>query len=282
MEWLLDEDKTDDPTFRRYFKCSRESFQKIVRDLTPRLTADANSFRADTVQPCEAIGIALHVMCHKGEGDTTADVFARGSTTVFKHLDRFCEAVIDEYGDRIRLPTIEEIGALSTRCMHERGLPGCPFAVDGKFFEILTIGGEANLKNHRKYSSVLNVACADIDYRFRWTSDMWEGGAGDARVWNASEFKRMLDTEQWPVGPLDEKITLHVDQGHGRTFKVPVWVAADSAFPQSPHLVKPFPGVHLSRAQQLFNNRHSSVRQTIEQAWGYLAGYVILIYRVCK
>ena len=147
MEWLLDEDKTDDRTFRRHFKCSRASFQKIVRDLTPHLAPDAQSFRADTVQPCEAVGMSLHAMCHKGEGDTTADIFARGSSTVYKHLDRFCEAVIDVYGDRIRLPTIGEIGDLSTRCMHERGLPGCPFSVDGKFFEILTIDGDPNLMN---------------------------------------------------------------------------------------------------------------------------------------
>jgi len=151
MEWLLDEDKADDPTFHRYLKCSRESFQKIVCDLTPRLTAGANSFRADKVRPCEAIGMALHVMCHKGDGDTTADV-AGSSTTVFKHLDRFCEAVIDEYGDRIRLPTIEEIGALSTRCMHERALPGCPFAVDGKFSQIFQVHNTR--RRHHSYSTV--------------------------------------------------------------------------------------------------------------------------------
>ena len=65
MVWLLDEVKTDDLTFNRYFKYSRASFQRIVCDLTSRMTADANSFRAYAVQPCEAICMALHVMCHK-------------------------------------------------------------------------------------------------------------------------------------------------------------------------------------------------------------------------
>ena len=102
-------------------------------------------------------------------------------------------------------------------------------------------------------------------------------------MWNTSEFKRMLDTEQWPIGPLGEKITMSVDQGNGRTFELPVWIAADSAFQQSPHLVKPYPGAYLSDAQLLFNNRHSSVRQTIEQAWGYLAGCVCFgWFLVCR
>jgi len=63
----------------------------------------------------------------------------------------------------------------------------CPCAVDGKCFEILTIVGEANLKIHHTYSSVLNVACADIETLS--VDRRYLRRVGDSRAWNASEFK---------------------------------------------------------------------------------------------
>ena len=189
------------------------------------------------------------------------------TSIAFARLSLRCTAIASAYRLSLRSASCPIAACTSVAC------PAARWRSMASFFETLCIGGDRNLKNFRKYPSVLSLACADIDYRFRWASRLWEGGAGDARVWNASELKNLLDTEQWPIGPLGEPISIRVDRGHGRSLDVPVWISADSAFAQSPNVVKPFPGAHLSEYEQLFNNRHSSVRQMIEQAWGYLTGY---------
>ena len=44
----------------------------------------------------------------------------------------------------------------------------------------------------------------------------------------------------------------------------------DAAYPSLPWLVKPWPGINLSPEKTIFNNRHSSARMSIEQAFGLL------------
>ena len=68
--------------------------------------------------------MSLHVpvMCHKGPQGRGCHYGWRACTRLdhrFQAPQMTREAVIGEYGDRTRLLTLEEIIALSTRCMHK-------------------------------------------------------------------------------------------------------------------------------------------------------------------
>jgi hypothetical protein len=56
-----------------------------------------------------------------------------------------------------------------------------------------------------------------------------------------------------------------------RTFALPAYIVADSAFALGPHCIKPFPYTADSASPNfLFNKVQSRARQNIEQAWGML------------
>ena len=126
MEWLLDDGLTSARTFREHFKCTKDTFRYIVSELAPYLAPADRAFRPDLVQPAEAVGMALHYMTHKGEGNDTANLFARGASTIFRWLDKFCAAVVHHWGETlIDLPSVDELLTLCTRLLEERGMPGC-------------------------------------------------------------------------------------------------------------------------------------------------------------
>ena len=105
----------------------------LVDELGDALKPEDHAFRRDLIHPEEAIGLALHFMTHKGEANTTAEIFSRGAATVSKWVDKFCSAVVQKWGagapraDRkIVLPDLAETIDLCERTLEARGLPGCP------------------------------------------------------------------------------------------------------------------------------------------------------------
>ena len=100
---------------------------------------------------------------------------------------------------------------------------------------------------------------------------IWVGGAGDGKVWNASEYKRTLDGGQWPIGPAGEHMEITFDHS-GEDFTVPIFTVADSAFALSNRVMKAYPGTSLTRRQELFNKIQRKPRQLVEQGWARLVG----------
>ena len=88
------------------------------------------------------------------------------------------------------------------------------------------------------------------------------GKAGDGKVWNASEFKRTLDVEQWPLTADGRQILFQVPHGQD-LFEVPMYSIADPAFALSSRVMKGFPGNGLTTTQQLFNKVLSKTRQVL-------------------
>ena len=82
MYGMADEQLTTPGQFWEHFKVSRVTFDDLVRVLSHDLMPADHAVRDDLVMPYEAIGMALHFMCHKGEAESTAKVFGRGAPTV--------------------------------------------------------------------------------------------------------------------------------------------------------------------------------------------------------
>ena len=75
----------------------------------------------------------------------------------------FCEAVVQEMGNLIRLPDAEEAAQIARRWQHRWAFPQCFRAIDGTHIPIATPeDGSADHINRKGWSSVqLQAVCDD-------------------------------------------------------------------------------------------------------------------------
>ena len=104
--------------------------------------------------------------------------------------------------------------------------------------------------NRKEYYSVILQAVVRPDLRFTHVYCGWPGKVHDARVFRQS--------------PLFDNGPALCGDGH---------ILGDSAYPNLSWLLAPFrDNGHLTRAQRQYNQTHSSIRSTVERAFGLLKG----------
>lgn len=118
-------------------------------------------------------------------------------------VDRFRNAVLQHYVNVVKMPSAAEMAATAQRNFLRSGLPGFAYGVDGMIarFESrprnLPVGdGFPNAQNFftRKMCYGINVlVIADDRYIIRGIDRDWHGAAHDARIWNHSAMKNIIE-----------------------------------------------------------------------------------------
>ncbi len=168
-------------------------------------------------------------------------------------VDRFREAVLVHYHDEVKLPTAAE-KAETARYIHMKyGLPGFAYGVDGMLARMecaprgLPEGpGLPNQQSFwtRKMCHAINcMVIGDDRHLIRFLDRDWHGSAHDARVWNQSAIKPIIEQD--------------------REFLL----AGDSAYPLSEVLIKPYSNAESldDPRKALFNHRLSGARSEMTE-----------------
>ena len=147
--------------------------------------------------------------------------------------------------DFIRMPTDEEAAATARRLEDRFHLPGFAFGVDGvaMLYEdkprVIPPGTVAQDYWNRKMTYAINVQIVgDDEGRILDIDAGWVGSANDARIWNASGVKQVIQRQ--------------------RRFLL----AGDSAYPISEVCITPYRVAEAAAdaRKRLFNIRHSGLR----------------------
>ncbi|XP_066583739.1 uncharacterized protein [Prorops nasuta] len=144
-------------------------------------------------------------------------------------------------------------------------MPNCFGAIHGKHILLRCPPNSGSLFfNYKKQFSIVLMAASDDLYRFTLVDIGAYGGNSDGGIFECSNIGKSLKNNQ-----------LHLPITLGRLPNsdnlLPGYFLADSAFPLSSNLMKPYSGNNLSKEQKIYNYRLSRARRTIESAFGIFA-----------
>ena len=144
--------------------------------------------------------------------------------------------------------------------------PCCWGAIDGCHIPLkCPPGGLESCKEYHSFKnfySLVLMAIVDSHYRFIWGSCGYPGNSHDSvifqstKLWSDIQCGNYLPVMAKKVGKQD----------------IPPLVVADSAFPLTTWLMKPFTNAILTEKQRYFNYRLSRARMMTEGAYGQLKG----------
>ncbi len=187
----------------------------------------------------------------------------------------------------IRLPTLEEAQRSIKEWKGATGIPGIVGAIDGthiaikkpsnrtapevyfnrKAFYSINVQGEV-LTN----LSILIIAMVDFKKRFVDVEAGWPGSVGDSRIFRTSRLNTTyIDwLSQFPTTRL---VTGERDDGEVIYEDIPAFILADSAYPNSKHLVTTFKVTETSdEIINALNKKLGGARYHVENAFGILKG----------
>ena len=168
---------------------------------------------------------------HLGSGSfqrSSGDCMQVSQYVTWKSIGRVYDAIITLEQDFLYYPDAAEQQATARRMFEKYNIPYLYLAVDGtqiRFEEaprgIPDFHNKQHYRNWKQYDSV-NAMIVGNDQRIVAVDATWPGSAHDARVWNMSEVKRIVEAQNEYM------------------------IVGDSAYGISEHLVKPFSNAEIN------------------------------------
>lgn len=193
--------------------------------------------------------------------------FHHACSSISKYFHEVLSALVVLHQEVVKMPTTEElqiqhqphVKLLSNRF---RLFKGCIGAIDGSHLKAYVLKDENGLVkawyNRKGYISQNVMAVCDLDGNFTYIYAGWEGSAHDGRVLSAARNKGFA---------VPQGYYLLGDAGYSQ-------VSNDILVPYRGtryHLAEWLAGVDRPRnPKELYNRRHSSLRNVVERAFGVL------------
>ncbi|RVW75767.1 putative nuclease HARBI1 [Vitis vinifera] len=246
----------DNEDFYNQLRMGKDAFARLVNILrgTGRLRNNAHS----NVE--EQVAKFLHIVDHNLRNRTMKFYFKRSSETISRHFHQVLRAIISlddvflKQPDGLKCP--QEIKDNTKFWPYFKD---CIGAIDGSHFRVKVSNDVVHRYRGRNYYPTQNVlAACSFDLKFTYVLPGWEGSASDSRI---------LDNAL--VRDFDKLI---VPQGK--------YYLADAGFQLKIGFLTPYRSTryHLKEYsvhqpendREVFNLRHSSLRNAIERAFGVL------------
>lgn len=207
----------------------------------------------------EQVAMFLHVVGHNQRFRVIHQSFVRSIETVSRYFKEVLFAIGELRGDMIKPPSNETDIKISTSHRWYPYFKDCVGAIDGTHVHARVPAKISTTFRGRKHYTTQNVlAAVDFDLKFTYVLAGWEGSAHDALI--------LADA-------LEREDGLRVAPGK--------FYLVDAGYACRPGFLPPYRGTryHLkeyggrnypTNPRELFNLRHSSLRVTVERAFGAL------------
>ncbi|CAF3068258.1 unnamed protein product [Rotaria sp. Silwood2] len=248
--------------FKDNFRIQRSTFTQLINQIGPYLKKEDTILRA-AIPVDKRIACALYLLGTTSELRTIGHLFGIGKSSAAYVLHDFCSVIVEIYFYRlIKFPTRHyEIRETTSAFLTKYNYPMCLGAIDGTHIAVEPpIGEETDYYNYKKHHSIILLAVVESNLKFTYVNVGAPGRCNDAFVYGRStlyEILQGLDYAQYHLTINNTRIQPHI--------------IADSAFPLSRNLMKPFiERIGMPPNQSLFNFRLSHCRSTVERAFGHL------------
>ncbi|XP_043223443.1 protein ANTAGONIST OF LIKE HETEROCHROMATIN PROTEIN 1-like [Amphibalanus amphitrite] len=190
---LMAQERENGSAFHNAYRMSPEAFDELTVQLEPALRRQDTNFRL-AITPAEKLALTIRYLASGMSQKDVARYFRLGRATVSKAIPEVCQAIWNIIGP-IELPPLTEESWLEDAAEFERrwNFPHCLGAIDGKHIAIQKPGlsGSA-FYNYKGGCSVLLMAVADADYRFKYVHVGAFGREHDSTVFNRCGFGQRL------------------------------------------------------------------------------------------
>ena len=230
--------------FKKTFRVSRTTFEYILNRIRPAL--ERHSVTEEPITPELRLAICLYRLGRGSYYYTIAEMSGIGLSTAATITKEVCQAIVDILWEEIvnkHMPKTEEDYKTKMVDMEEMWqFPCCWAAIDGCHIPIKCPPGglEANKEYHnfKNFYSIVLMAMVDSHYRFIWGSCGYPGNSHDAIILQSTDLWAKQNDQSPPIGkPVGNQT-------------IPPLVVADSAFPFTTWLMKPFTNAVLTDKQR--------------------------------
>ncbi|WVZ50451.1 hypothetical protein U9M48_001702 [Paspalum notatum var. saurae] len=254
FEYLNTKIWKNDVTCVNMLRLNKASFFRFCNLLRER-----GSLR-DTIHMCveQQVAMFLNIVGHNLKNRLVGTNYDRSGETVSRYFNKVLHAIGELQNELIRLSSSTTPTKIAGNPRWDPYFKDCIGAIDGTHVRAsVSKDMEAAFCGRKTYATQNVMAAVDFDLRFTYVLAGWEGTAHDALV-----LRDALEREHG----------LRVPQGK--------FYLVDAGYGAKPGFLSPFRGVryHLNEwgnnpvqnEKELFNLRHSSLRVTVERAFGSL------------
>ncbi|CAF4793591.1 unnamed protein product [Pieris macdunnoughi] len=183
-----------------------------------------------------------------------------------------CQAILNVLKQQIKLPnTPHKWEQISAEFLNMWNLPNAVGAMDGKHITLQApFNSGSEFFNYKDFFSIVMFALVDASYNFLFVDVGCQGRISDGGVFNNSVLKTKIDNDSLNLPPPKAL--------EGTDYIVPNYFVADSAFPLSNYIMKPYSGQHAKGSmKRVFNYRLSRARRVVENTFGILSSVFRLL-----
>ncbi len=250
-------------SWRKNFRMSQESFNKLVRELKPYISPNPNSPNYRALSAATKLAITLYFLKDTGSLGMTANSFGIAINTASLVINEVCCAISKYLGPKyIHLPKDKEHMQRKVSEFEAKfGMTQAFGCIDGTHIPIqCPRESSQDFFCYKQFYSLNVQAVCDSKGYFMDIECMWPGSVHDAKIFSNSLINMKLRTNKIPC-------TFQTPVPGGA--KIPNYLIGDPAYPLVPFCIKEYDSCK-SNEQVLFNNMLRAARNPVECAFGRL------------
>lgn len=255
----------DSAGYREFFRVNSQQFQFLLDKIGSRIAKKETLLRP-SIKAAERLAVTLRYLATGETFKSLEYSFRISRTLISSTVIECCEALYETLQPTyLKTPTTEKEWLEVARAFEARwNFPNGIGAIDGKR---ITLQQPYNAGSHyfdyKSNNSVILLAIIGPNCECLWADVGTNGRAPDGGIWQRSDMKRLLETNEICLPPTKSL--------PGREKLVPYVLTGDDAFPLTTYLMKPYPRTGLTNEERVFNYRLSRMRRISENGFGIIA-----------